>query len=135
MMGYANPRIKNLDMSVQDIIVLLADGNPGAIRVLMELIQHGKEIDPDDALAPFGSLFGLDNLDCYGSRIWMFFKDVCGQDLHKMVALMRAVQLGYTSDTAINHAIDGHRDALDITSLLTQVKAQLPAFQIERSTS
>lgn len=72
-MSYNNPRIK-MEMSMMDCMLAMAEGNPGAIRVLTELVTGAEKIDPDSALGPLGLLFSLDNLDCYGPRIWMFYK-------------------------------------------------------------
>lgn len=130
-MSYNNPRIK-LEMSLTEIVVALAEGNPGAIQAMMELIHGAPTIDPDSAFGALSPLFDLDNLDCYGSNIWQFFKDVCGQDVHKMIGVMRANQLGYVSDKTIMRAVEGDRGALNIPDLLAQVKARLPAFQIEK---
>ena len=132
-MSYENPRIK-LEMSMMDVIMALTDGNPGAIRVCSEIVQQASGIDPNSALGPLGALFSLDNLDCYGPRIWMFYKDVCGQNLNTMIGVMRASGMGFTSDRKINAAIDGDKGALDIPALLTKLKERLPAFQIESET-
>jgi hypothetical protein len=131
-MSYQNPRLKDLSKSLLDIMVDFSEGNPGACRVLAELVSQAPEIDPDSALGPLGPLCALDNLDCYGPRIWMFYKDVCGQSIHTMMGVMRACQMGFTSDRKINAAIDGDKSALDIPDLLTKLKARLPAFATER---
>lgn len=125
-MSYSKPRI-TLGMSVGDIVYAITEGNPGAIRVVMELIEKGPKIDPDNALGPIGPLLNLDTLDCYGSRIWMLYKDVCGQDLVKVEGVLRAIGFGYTSDAAVNAAIDG-TGKIDVDALLTQVRERLPRF-------
>lgn len=132
-MSYKNPRIKDLSMSPMEIMLAFAEGNPGAASVMVQLYKHAREIDPDSALGEMGPLFSLDNLDCYGPRIWMFYKDVCGQDIHKMMGVMRACQMGFTSDRDINAAIDGDKARLDIPVLLAKLKEALPAFATERA--
>jgi len=130
-MSYDNPRIKSLDMSPMEIMVSFAEGNPGAITVLMKLLTEAEKIDPDSMLGGMGPLFSLDNMDVYGSRIWMFYKDVCKQDINKMMAVMRAVQLGFTSDKKVAAAIDGDKEAIDVAALVAQVKERLPDFKVE----
>ncbi len=125
-MSYSNPRIKDLNMSTMDVLVTMAEGNPGASRVLADLWQQNEAIDPDSALGSMGGIFALDNLDCYGSRIWMLYKDVCGQNLPAMVGVLRAVQLGLTSGVKLNEAIDGNHTAIDLPDLLAAVKDRLP---------
>lgn len=127
-MSHDNPRIKSLNMSALDMIMALAEGNPGALRVLAELCRDAATIDPDSALGAFGPLFGLDNLDCYGSRIWLFFKDICGQDLRRLMGVLRAVQLGIVSGKTVNRAIDGDRACVDAAALLAAVQERLPDF-------
>ena len=133
-MSYNNPRIKDLSMTPMDVLLDFSEGNPGAARVLTELYVNAPTIDPDSALGGMGPLFALDNLDCYGSRIWVFYKDVCGQNIHKMLGVMRAGQMGFTSSNDINAAIDGDRSRLDIPALLAQLKERLPRFAIEGKT-
>lgn len=130
-MSYSNPRIKDLGMSLRDVILLLCDGNPGAVTAMMDLVKNAETIDPDSAFGAFAPLLSLDSLDCYGSNIWRFYKNVCNHDAHKMLAVTRAIQLGITSDADVWRAINGDRTALDIPSILSQVKERLPAFQIE----
>ena len=68
-------RITGLDMSIFEIVGALSEGNPGALRVLMELF--GKDG------AGFLDVFGCDSKRLYGSRIWMLYKDVCGEDIER----------------------------------------------------
>ena len=128
-MSYENPRIKSLDMSMMDIMLSLAEGNPGAIVALASCVKAAPTVDPDSALGPLGPLCGLDNLDCYGSRIWMFYKDVCECYVHKMLGVMRAMQMGFVSNEKVNAAISGDRAAIDIPALLDKLKKRLPDFQ------
>jgi hypothetical protein len=115
-------------MSGMDVIMALGDGNPGAISVLAEIFKNAAAIDPDSALGPLGALCGLDNMDCYGPRIWMLYKGVCGQDLVKMIGVLRACQLGIVDQRTLNEAIDGKRDAIDPADLLAKVRERLPKF-------
>lgn len=115
-------------MSTFDVIAEMSDGNPGGLTVMMMLLEKTESIDPDAALGGIGSILSLDTHGIYGSRIWMFYKDVCGQNINKMLGLMRAVQLGYLTDNKLNHAIDNMGDGIDAPELLKQVKEYLPAF-------
>jgi len=62
----------NMDMSTKDAIIALAEGNPGAITVLAQMVQ-----DPRGAAA----ILHLDNLEIYGSKIWVGYKDHCKEDI------------------------------------------------------
>ena len=52
-------------MGLQESILALSDGNPGAIRVTVELYKMDDQV-----------LFDLDRKKLYGSDIWGEFKNV-----------------------------------------------------------
>jgi len=118
----------SFDMSGFDALVAIGEGNPGAIRVCAEAMKRGAAIDPDSALGGLGGIFALDTHKIYGSRVWQLYKDVCGEDLVKMLAVLRAVQLGIIPERDVTRAIDGDRGAISADDLLLLVQAQLPRF-------
>lgn len=118
----------DLNDTMQSAVIKMAEGNPGALRVCMELLTKGAQIDPDDWAGGFGNLLSLDTLAAYGPRIWMLYKNVCGQDLVKTIAMLRAWQLGFTTRESLNYAIDNRGADLDVDALLAQVKERLPNF-------
>lgn len=126
MDNYKNCRITLNDNGIT-MIKKLAEGNPGAVSVMAEMFASNERIDPDDAPGGFGPILSLDTYGIYGSRIWMFYKDVCGQNLTAMLAVMRAVQLGYFNDSNLDAAID-KGTPLDIPALHAMVKKRLPRF-------
>lgn len=67
-------RITGLNMSILKIMFALSEGNPGALRVLTELQGDGEG---------FLDVLGCDSKRLYGSRIWMLYKDVCGEDIER----------------------------------------------------
>ncbi len=117
--------------TVQGMIIKLAEGNPGAIRVCTEIYTKGAEIDPD--CRPLLHLLGFDTLEIYGSRIWMLYKDVCKHSLTHTIGMLRAQQLGFLSRKQLDHAIDNWGEGLDIEALMHQVRERLPDFQREVS--
>lgn len=126
------PRITSLNDTGMDVIIKLADGNPGATTVMVEIYKQGATIDPDSALGGIGAILALDTHGIYGPRIWMLYKDVCGQDLRVMLAILRAVQLGFLSESTLNYAIDNSRRSpttLDVPALVAKVEQRLPRFQ------
>jgi hypothetical protein len=70
----------------------------------------------------------LDDKGIYGSRIWMFYKDVCGESLVNMLAVMRACQLGHLSEARSNYAIDHYGNGIDMPTILKFVYSELPNF-------
>jgi hypothetical protein len=123
-------RIKDLNVTPKDIMITLADGNPGAIRVCCELVMRTSHIDPASALGAVGALLLLDTFHIYGPRIWMLYKDVCGEDIAKVIGLLRAVQLGLLPQSKLNHAIDSYGDGVVVDECMTKVKEQLPNFNL-----
>jgi hypothetical protein len=43
----------------------------------------------------------LDSLGIYGPNVWVIFKDVCEQNHARMLAVLRATQLGMLSSEAL----------------------------------
>jgi len=121
-------RIKPRD-TLMDSIAKVAENNPGGLRVCIELVRDGGDIDPDSALGGFGNILSLDQLGIYGSRIWMLYKDACGEDLMAMIGVLRALQLGFLSDIALKHAIDNYGEGIDCALLLREVRKTLPNFR------
>lgn len=115
----------NLNDSVVDAAVELADGNPGAISVIMQLIADKN--DPDGFAGGLGNLLSLDAHGIYGSNIWVLFKNVCGQSILNMVIVLRAVQLGLYSERDLWICID-NCTPLDCQKLLAEVRKELPRF-------
>lgn len=114
--------------SGMDIIVKMAEGNPGAVRVLCEMLKDGGAIDPDNSFGGLGALLSLDTFGIYGSRIWVLYKDICGEDLTSTLGIMRAVQLGFLSETTLARALDIGASGVDVADLLRQVRARFPSF-------
>lgn len=134
----ANERIK-LEMTVQDMLLAMSGGNPGALTVCMELLKNGEKIDPDEFFkGGFASILDLDTLGIYEHRIWKLYKDVCGGHLGKMVAVLRANQLGQLAGVnaqALNHAIDNSGAGIDLDAVVEAVKSRLPNFNHEAVTA
>ena len=118
----------NLDDTPQDMVIKLSGGNPGALTVCLDIVQRGGSIDPDGFDGGIGSLLLFDSMSLYGSRIWMLYKDVCGEDLVKTVAMLRAWQLGFVSEDKLKYAVDNYGNGIDKDDLFKQVKDRLPNF-------
>jgi len=125
-----NMRKERIDFkdSVMEAVLKIAEGNPGALRVCMELYQHTGNIDPDSAFGGLGSILALDSLGIYGSKIWMLYKDVCKEDLVSMVIVLRSEQLGFITENQIIHAIETYGSGIDIIDLRKKVTGQLTNF-------
>jgi len=120
----------DLQDTIIDVITKLSEGNPGALRVCMDILMQDATIDPDNALSGIGPLLSLDTHGIYGSRIWMLYKDVCGEDMVNTLGVLRGRQLGYISDAELNHAIDNRGNGVDVDAILDQVRECLPNFGV-----
>jgi len=118
-----------LEMSISDAVLALSEGNPGAIKVLTDSIQRNHEIDPVNAYGPWGLVANLDFIEVYGSRIWVLYKDLCGEDLPRTTALVRAVQLGIISRETLDKAIDGG-EKIDIEATIGMVLKEIPELRL-----
>ena len=114
-----------------DVLQKMSEGNPGALKVCMDIMEKGNLIDPDSALGGYGALLILDTCQIYAARIWMLYKGVCGEELVKIIAVLRAYQLGLLDLGKLNHAIDNNGDGIDVDEIEQQVKARLSTFRKE----
>lgn len=89
----ANERINSLEMTTFDMVYKMSGGNPGAITVLMQLLQSSD-------IGFFKILF-LDTLNIWDHYIWMFYKDCCGEDINLMMRVMDDCQQGFISDAEV----------------------------------
>ena len=115
----------------QSACIKLGEGNPRGLRVCVDLLAHGAEIDPDSAVGGLGNLLSLDTHKIYADRIWMLYKDVCGENLAHMAGVLRAVQLGILKESVLHHAIDHYGDGIDVNALLSAVAERLPRFRAD----
>lgn len=124
----------------REILIHMAEGNPGVMRVMMDILENTKAIDPQCVLGGVVHLGSLDFCGIYGSHIWILYKDRCGESLPKLLALIRAFQLGYISkEDLVEMSIDyppppgGHISDADLDLLIGKVKQRLPALNLEWS--
>lgn len=63
----------NLGMSLVEAGVVMAEGNPGALTAIRALMEYGTDATVID-------LAHLDDMEIYGSHIWVGYKDICKFD-------------------------------------------------------
>lgn len=78
---------KDLDLSgsLMDVVIEMAEGNPGAATVLANLLN-----DTPDRVVFLNLILALDDMNIRGSQIWVAFKDFAEKDLKKLKASIRA---------------------------------------------
>jgi len=127
-------RIKLHDTPIT-AIAKMSDGNPGALTAMMVLMKEGEKIDPDDFMGGFGKILTLDSHGIYGTDIYILFSDICDRNPARTIAVLRAVQLGFFSESILVDACGRQdysgRDMVDVKDLYQQVKERLPNFDPE----
>ncbi|OGF63448.1 hypothetical protein A2834_01195 [Candidatus Giovannonibacteria bacterium RIFCSPHIGHO2_01_FULL_45_23] len=134
-------------MPLGEAILVLSDGNPGAVVACRQLLLHGYVIDPSDCYNDIINLLILDDLEIYGGKIAKLWHDVCKEDIGKMIAVLRAHSFGqlhlryhsypefaeFASITKelIHHAIDNWGQGLDLDKIMAAVRAKRPDFRPE----
>lgn len=124
--------------TVKEAMLKMSEGNPGAMTVLIDLINREHLIDPDSALGGLGTMLSMDDVDIRGPLIWVCYKDLCGEDLVKMVGLWRGAQLGFVTRDDIKFEIEQlnagpHAIGIDVDGVLEKVRARLPNFYKENN--
>lgn len=119
-----------LEDTTSTMLLKLSKGNPGAISVLVRMLKEGESIDPD-SMSPFMAILQLDSMGINNGSIWMLYKDICGQDLEKMLGVLRGVQLGLLSEEHLLAAIESRYKGVSVDDLLSKVKKELPNFGLK----
>ena len=130
-MAHERLTLEDTNMSA---VMKLSGGNPGAMRVCSEILKHGAEIDPQ-VISGVGHLLSIDSLGLYGPRLWLLYKDICGENLVLTITVLRAWQLGFLSEQDLQLAVDqkagiagGPRVNIEPVKLFHQVKDRLGNF-------
>ena len=99
-----------------DVLVKMANGNPGALQAMMSIIEKHDSIDPQALMGGLGAILILDTWKIYGSDIYILFSDKCDRDVRKMLLLMRATQLGFFPQEKLQAMAADQRREIDLTS-------------------
>jgi hypothetical protein len=125
---FKDQSIIKLEDTTMEMVMKMSEGNPGAVTVIAQILKTGGLIDPDDAFGGLGTILHMDTWGIRGPKIWMLYKDVCGQDLVKTIGMTRAVQLGFIPGEVLETAINSYGRGVDVEDCLTKVRKQLPRF-------
>ena len=99
------PRITDLNMTTTEVLMALAENNPGAVTVLTQFLEQCPEVCTSK-VEPMILILYLDELEIYGPQIWYLYKDICGENISKFIGLVRAYQLGACTQDEIYAFLD-----------------------------
>lgn len=127
----AQARINPNDETV-NALVKMADGNPGAAVAIGQILKRANEIDPEMALGGLNYILLLDEYGIYGTDIYVLFSDICDKDLAKMLAVIRATQLGILDPKLLSAACAQQdysgKDIIKPDEVFEKVKETVPSF-------
>ncbi len=92
--------------TVQDVFLKMAEGNPGALNCLFAMISKK---DWFGGLDPVMLIIQLDDMEIYGSNLYMLWNDCCNQDLVQMELVIRNYQCGRLTKEVIMDNLKGGR--------------------------
>lgn len=120
--------------NAKSAVIKMCEGNPGAITALMEILKCAKQVDPDDFMGGLGKILALDTLEIYGTNIYVLWNDICDRNTSKMIAVLRANQLGFISDQILKDACHRQdrsgREIIPVEELYVKVVERLPRFDL-----
>jgi len=139
-----NQRIRHWD-GIDETMARLADNNHGTVRILQEVAEAAPKVDPNTKIlnpGPLDSLDprqlplkALDNAGIYGKDIEGVFQ-ICGRHPGKMVAVLRATELGLIDAPAIKAALEPigilRAGGLDVDGIVRAVESAVPEFSASR---
>jgi len=96
-------------------LMKMAEGNPGAISAMMEILEKHDSIDPQAMMGGLGAIMLLDTWEIYGTDIYILFNDKCNRDVRQLLMLMRATQLGHFSDVKLKQMAADQMREINLT--------------------
>jgi hypothetical protein len=67
-----------MDTDLQGTIVRMAEGNPGALTAMMEMLKVNE-------MAGLVAIYHLDDLEIRGPLIWVCYKDILRHDAQQLI--------------------------------------------------
>lgn len=83
-------------VSAIELAVIMSEGNPGALSVLIAIIHK-------DPVKGMFDILHLDDMNIRGPQIWIGYKDHCGQDLDRFLKALRERDAEMISKINKNH--------------------------------
>jgi hypothetical protein len=132
--------INIFEQTPQEIIIIMANGNPGAITFILKAMEIAKEIDPESAwnfaedndFPAYGPLINADRCDIYGTDLYVLWNDICDRSIINSIALLRATQLGILDHNILKDACSRQdysgKSLINVEDIYKKVCEELPSF-------
>lgn len=86
------------DMSIDDMVVTMSEGNPGALTCMVNMLNY-------NPMALLDILF-FDTMEIYGSKIYMLWNDCCGRDMDKFNKTIQYIREGKVSKEKVHENLN-----------------------------
>ena len=86
----------NAKMGTSDMIIAMAEGNPGALSCLIELVKTNYG---------FLDLLVLDRMEVYGEKIYILWNDCCSRNMTVLKEYLRSFRRGEVSKEKIHETL------------------------------
>lgn len=104
-----------LEDTQMDVLVKMAEGNPGALTAMMDILEKHDAIDPQAFMGGLGAIMTFDTYGIYGTEIYILWNDKCGKDVRKLLMLLRACQLGFLPSEKLKVMAEDQMLQVDLT--------------------
>ena len=74
------------DMSMLEVLMVMSEGNPGALTVLVSMLEGSP--------MGFSDILMLDGMDIRGVKVYMLGNDCCGRDMSKLSRTLSMIRGG-----------------------------------------
>lgn len=125
-----NTRIDPKKDTPIQMVIKLSENNTNTINVLMMILNDNK-IDPNDKISGirFNPLFILDSLNIYGEKIYFLYNEICGGNLAKMLAVIKAVQFQILDFNVLKEAcLNEDKTTIPVDELYVKIKEMFTNF-------
>ena len=88
--------------TMPDVVLKMAEGNPGACACIMEMISKRDWYANVD---PIMMILMLDEIGVYGDKLYKLWNDCCGRDLVQLELVLRNFQTGHLPKDVIKRNV------------------------------
>lgn len=125
--------------TLEQAVIRLTEGDPGAATALAEVVAHARAVD-ETCDHPFRYLLQLDRYKVRGPHLHVFFKDVCHSDIVEMLGVLRWAEMGRIRPSDVRASITRASGGLtppwyhglDPVHILSLLRAYQPTFGAKR---